>query len=311
MPVGTPGLRPLGVGEILDVAFKVYTRHAVQLFKVVAFVVVPIQVLGAIILLSTVDDPDLITGFGEINTDSDTELAGAIAGTLVTNVLGALAVLLATAACVKAVSDAYLKRHPDWRESLTTARSKLGSLIWLSFLYFLLLIPAFLALIIPGIWLAIAWTVAYPVLILEGIRGRKALGRSFRLVRGRWWPTFGALVTAYLLAGVAQAIIGAILAGALLVGAEDSLVGAVLLSGTANTVAGVLTTPFQAAVTTLIYFDLRVRKEGLDLELLAQNVGIPPPEEPPIGHEPPPPPRPLAGGPDLPAAGPESLRPPE
>jgi len=309
--VDTPGLRPLGVGEILDVAFKIYTRHAVQLFKIVLFVVLPIQVLGGVILLSTVDDPDAVSGLGEIDTQNDTELAGAIAGTVVTNLLGALAVLLATAACVKAVADAYLKSQPDWRESLRAARGRLGSLLWLSFLYVLLLIPAFVALIIPGIWLSVAWTVAYPVLMLEGIRGRKALGRSFRLVRGRWWPTFGALVISYLLAGVLQALVGAIAAGALIVGVEDSLVGTVLTTGTANTVAGVLATPFQAAVAALIYFDLRVRKEGLDIELLAENVGVAPPDGPALGHEPPPPPRPVTGDPGLPAAGPEAVRPPE
>lgn len=307
--VETPGLRPLGVGEILDVAFKIYSRHAVQLFKIVLFVVLPIQALGAVILISTVDDPDAVTGFGEIDTKGN-DLEGALAGTLVTNLLGALAVLLATAACVKAVADAYLDRPPDWRASLRSAGGRFGSLLWLSLLYVLLLIPAFLALIIPGIWLAVACILAYPVLMLEGKRGRKALERSFRLVRGRWWPTFGAVVVAYLLAAVAQALVVAVMAAVLLVGAEDSVVGTVLVSGAANTIAGVITTPLQAAVVVLIYFDLRVRKEGLDIQLLAENVGVPPPDGPALGHRPPPP-RPSAGDPGLPAAGPEAVLPPE
>ncbi len=42
-----------------------------------------------------------------------------------------------------------------------------------------------------------------------------------------------------------------------------------------NVGTSVITTPFMAAVLVLIYFDLRVRKEGFDLELLSQGVGVP------------------------------------
>jgi hypothetical protein len=76
--------------------------------------------------------------------------------------------------------------------------------------------------------------------------------------------------------------------------------------------SSVITTPFMAAVLVLIYFDLRVRKEGFDLEVLAQGVGgsvpaggwaVPPPSggwpppaapwpPPQAPHPPPPPPSP-------------------
>ena len=41
-----------------------------------------------------------------------------------------------------------------------------------------------------------------------------------------------------------------------------------------GTVSSALTTPYSAAVITLVYFDLRVRKEGLDLQLLASDAGV-------------------------------------
>ena len=223
-------------------------------------------------------------------------------------VLGALAVLLATAACTKAVADAYLRATPDWKESLRAARARFGPLLWLSILYFLLLIPAFLALIVPGIWLAIAWTLAYPALMLEGVRGRKALGRSFRLVKGRWWPTFGVVVLSYLIAGVLQFLVGAIMAAVLFFGVDDSLLGTVVVNAVGNTIAGVIATPFQAAVVALLLFDLRVRKEGLDIALLAGDVGVDPPAGPALGHEPPPAPTPVAGGPPSRPQGPEDPR---
>jgi len=46
----------------------------------------------------------------------------------------------------------------------------------------------------------------------------------------------------------------------------------VLLLNTA--VSAVLTRPFSAAIRTILYYDLRVRHEGYDVELLAQQLGI-------------------------------------
>ena len=52
-----------------------------------------------------------------------------------------------------------------------------------------LTVSASLLCIVPGIYLFVAFAVALPVLMSEGERGRKALGRSRALVRGRWWKT--------------------------------------------------------------------------------------------------------------------------
>ena len=77
-----------------------------------------------------------------------------------------------------------------------------------------------------------------------------------------------------------------------------------LLSGAAQLVGSALTLPYTAAVTAVVYFDLRVRKEGYDLELLARGVGVdPPPEDP--SDRPPGPAVPVGGwgAPTAPAGG--------
>src|SRR2546428_1225056 len=121
-----------------------------------------------------------------------------VAGMFPAQTLSALAFLISSAAVLRAVSVAYLGGTPDWRDSLKAATSRLRSLIWLGFLMFGGLVLAAVALILPAIWVGVAWSVAFPVLIAEGQRGTKALGRSFGLVKGRWWPTFGALFLAFL-----------------------------------------------------------------------------------------------------------------
>ena len=46
---GADGLRPLGVGETLDTAIKLYRNNAVALWKVVAIIIVPLQVIDVIV----------------------------------------------------------------------------------------------------------------------------------------------------------------------------------------------------------------------------------------------------------------------
>jgi hypothetical protein len=136
------------------------------------------------------------------------------------------------------------------------------------------LVLAAVALFIPFIWLGVSWSIAFPVLIAEGAVGTAALRRAFRLVRGRWWATFGALVLAFMF----QAFVGLVLGiplGFFLSSRDPGSTPAIVISAVIGILSSVITTPFMAAVLVLVYFDLRVRKEGFDLELLAQGVGVP------------------------------------
>ena len=63
------------------------------------------------------------------------------------------------------------------------------------------------------------------------------------------------------------------LLGATLIAALDSEAVAAVLDTIVNTLSSLITLPLFAAVLTVIYFDLRVRKEGFDLQLLARGVG--------------------------------------
>jgi hypothetical protein len=268
-----PDLRPLSVGEIIDVAIKIWRRNLATLARIVLVVVAPVEIvsalIGASVSTSGIETFDA-AGNSTINTGAAATWA---AGMFVAQILSALAFLIASAAVLRAVSVAYLGGTPDWRDSLKAATGRLRSLIWLGFLMFGGLILAAVALILPAIWLGVAWSLAFPVLIAEGLRGTGAIGRSFRLVKGRWWPTFGALFLAFLF----QAFVGLVLGvplGLLTVLLDSNSVVAMVLGVVINVLSSVITTPFMASVLILIYFDLRVRKEGFDLQLLSQGVGI-------------------------------------
>lgn len=296
-------LRPLGIGEILDTAITIYRQRAATMMKAVLIVVAPVQVLTAIVTLSGGDGEAFVDerSFepGVVDTTIDwTALIGFIAVIIGVSILGFLATQLATAANLKVVSGAYLGSEPDWRESLQFARQHLGPLIWLSIVYFLGLGVGFLLCIAPAVYLYAAWAVATPVLLLEERRGAKALGRSRQLVKGRWGPTFLVILVGTILASIVTAALQGLLVGVVLSGAND-IVQAVA-NAIAGTVSTALVTPFTAAVSVVLYFDLRVRKEGFDLELLAQRVGIEPPEGTTFASSPLPPARPTGNDDDPP-----------
>ena len=270
-----PDLRPLSVGEIIDVAIKMWRRQFGTLARIVFVVVAPVELFATLVTASVsnfdVESFDPVTGDPTMDGGA---FAGWLAGMFTAQILSGLAFLISSAAVLRAVSVAYLGGTPDWRDSLRAATSRLPSLIWLGFLMFGGLALAAVALIIPAIWLGVAWSVAFPVMIAEGQRGTAAMRRSFRLVQDRWWPTFGALFLAFLL----QSFIGLVLGiplGILAFSTDGNSLPAIFFSMIVNVVASVITTPFMAAVLVLIYFDLRVRKEGFDLQLLAQGVGHP------------------------------------
>ena len=261
-----PQLRPLGIGEILDVAIKITIRHWWTLARVVLIVVAPLQAISALIDLSASEGT--VTGDGIID---DQELGTYAAALLSAVVLGLLAQTIATGACFKTVADAYLGRAPSWRRSLKETFRRLHSIVWVSILVYVLASLALIALILPGIWLFVAWTVAVPALLTEGVKGRKALGRSFRLVRGFWWRAFAIVMLSLILAGIVETAITGALTGIVLTSESDAV--AVLANFLASLLASALTTPFVAAVTIVLYVDLRVRKEGFDLALLAARFG--------------------------------------
>jgi hypothetical protein len=278
--VAAPLLRPLGIGETLDVAIKIYTRNATTLVRLVLFVVAPINLLSLAVQASALPQSngvtfDEATGRIDVN-DSDVWTAGA--GVLVSGLLVLLATTLASAACFKAVADAYLGEQTNWRGSLGYAARRFRSVIWVTLLGWVLVVLGAVLCILPGVYLWVSFAIAVPVLLTEQLRGRKALGRARDLVRGRWWKVFAVVLLGTLLTSIVSGIFSALGTAAIFAGSDVNTVPGFAAQFVADTVANTLTVPFTAAFVTVIYFDLRVRKEAFDLQLLARQIGVDPPE---------------------------------
>ncbi len=271
-------LRPLGVGEVLDVALKLVWQNAGTFVRIVLVVVVPLQIVISLLFASGTSEihTTRFTLAGQTFSETRVDNSGAlIAAFAIAGVLTVLMLPLASGACYRAVAAAYLGEPVSWRASLGYCFRRLHSVLWLLFLNALVVLIGSLFCVIPGIYLAVAFAVALPVLLDEGTKGRRALGRSRQLVRGYWWRTIGVIVLGYLLTSILTWGLGIGLQAAVHEPLDST--GGVIVNVVVSAVSRVITTPFAAAFVTVLYFDLRVRKEAFDLQLLAGRVGVEPP----------------------------------
>lgn len=115
----------------------------------------------------------------------------------------------------------------------------------------------FLALVLPGIYLAIRWSLVVQVVAVEEVRGPAALGRSGKLVEGSWWRVAGIVVLAAVLTTIPGIPVGIGLGAA----AEAADSAAIALGG--QIVLESLLTPLNGLIVALLYFDLRARHRAL------------------------------------------------
>lgn len=315
-------LRPLTIGELLDAAFRIYRGRAKTLMMAVAVPMVPMLVLQTLVSWST--QPENYDPFDFSSAQQSVEPGEALlqlTGTLLSSMAIVLASALATAACFRAVSDAYVGEPVTWRESLSFAKTRIWGVLGLTILVGLATLLGLVLCIVPVI-VPMAWfSVAVPVLLMEGTGVGRAMGRSRALVSGRFWPVLGAVLLSALLASILQGIIATPAFVAYI--ADLPTVAALIVEAVFSGIGLILVTPFTAAFTMALYVDLRVRKEGFDIYLWAQRLGVDATPDgrtqpgtssfgPAAGFAPPPPPSmgPVSSLPPPPGHGPTLLPPP-
>jgi hypothetical protein len=248
----SPALRPLSVGEILDTSFQVYRRH----FSALATIVLVCNGLPILLQVYT------RSGGG-----------GSWALTLLYIVLVVVLGLIATGASVFVVSESYLGRAITAREALARAGPYVGPLIVASLLVGLLVMVGFILLVIPGMIILCGLALTVPAVVVESASPLDAMGRSWTLTRGYRLRMFGLFVLIFLLILVPYiAVMGAFgIASAMFAatGAKGMGAGIILAGTVVAAVVQLLLSPLYQAALVVAYYDLRVRKEGFDLEVLA------------------------------------------
>jgi hypothetical protein len=147
-------------------------------------------------------------------------------------------------------------RSPSASASISYGLSRAGPLHAAAIFTGILVGGAMLMLIIPGIILAVRWALIAPVVIAE--KDVDPRSRSAELTAGHRWGLFGLL---FLLA-TAGAVLGAV--SRTIVGQSVTFVSQLL----GQTLPQALILSFSAALYSVIYYQLRSEKEGIDIEQL-------------------------------------------
>ena len=93
----------------------------------------------------------------------------------------------------------YQNKYPEpisVTEVLNASWKDLLPLFFLSVIAMILIMVGFIAFIIPGIYLMVAMSLSIPILFFERLGIFESIGRSFKLIKGKWWSTFGLLFVA-------------------------------------------------------------------------------------------------------------------
>ncbi len=130
-------------------------------------------------------------------------------------------------------------------------------------------IVAGVACILPGLLVMALFVAVAPAIVVEELGPIQGMRRSARLVRPRLWAVLGIALVSGILAQILGSVLGFIpQMAALLIGLRW---GWILLAA-GGILTGVVITPFVAIVATLVYFDGRIRHEGLDLAMMAADI---------------------------------------
>jgi hypothetical protein len=231
-------VRSMSFGEILDAGFRLVRDQFVLLVGLSALVYVPLAMAGAYFARG----------------------GAAIGFAIVYLIVVLIANPIIVAAITLAIGETYLGRPVSFGGCLRSGVSVFVPLMGTSLLGGLGVMIGFILLVIPGIYLLLAWILILQVAVLERRFGFGALQRSRELMRGNLLRGFGVLFIGTLIVSVLSGVLRLALGYIPLVGPIGS--------GLAQAAGAAYTT----AVMVLLYFDIRCRKEALDVELLAQLV---------------------------------------
>ncbi len=248
-------LKPMSVGEILDTAFTLYKEQ----FK---------SYLSIVVIIMAVN-----MAFGIFALVAQRHLGNAAAGiAFLATLIAMIAIgLAAGGGLVKKASEQISDHEISGMEALRFGFRKTWYIFLGGLLCMIIVSLASILLVIPGIYLGNLYFLFTQVIIVEGKGPWSALKRSKELIKGSWWRSFGIILLTYLLVAViswaAAFVISLIVLGLFGTGLTGQIIDLIL-----RTPVSCLLVPISTIATTLLYYDLRIRKENLDLKLMVDNL---------------------------------------
>ena len=302
---GAIALRPLGLGDMYDGAFRIIRfnpKATVGSAVLVAAVTMAVPVLVTALLTFTVGA--VLDENGEATGGELLGALGSFGSLFVGLVLLQVGLIFVTGMVAHVTHAAAVGRRLGLGEAWAATRGKRWRLLGLTLLinlawilglvvyvllwvvlavttsepvvlvvWGLVTVPAYVALMC-FFWVRVYYLPA-PALMLEDVGVLGAIGRGWTLTRGQFWRTFGIALLTVVIASVAGNMLAVPVAiggqlGAVAAGPEYAALGLVLSQALSSVVSSAFVAPFTASVASLQYLDQRMRKEAYDVELMTQ-----------------------------------------
>ncbi len=232
-----------GLGDILSAAWDLYAANAAKLIGVVAIYIVPLALLAALVRVYFT--------FGGL-------FGGLVVGGLTLGISFVMGFAV-QGAVTRAAAAATVGDPVDVEASYRWGFAHLGGIFVIALLAFLAILAGLVLFVIPGLIIMIMLGVSMPAYVIEGKQGTDALSRSWDLVKGNFWHAVAVLIVTGLLVGIVTQVV--------------TLGRSFFLIWITSTIASIITAPFSALVSVLLYVDLRAKGEGLTGEALRAQLG--------------------------------------
>lgn len=295
-----PQLRPLGVGDIVDRTFSLYRQRPLPFIALAAVpYLVLVLVMGVLILVFGRSLVGFAPVLDAVNRSPGAPLSPATVAGLADAVVAligfgivaavvAIALLSAqSAALIDAAVAQYLGRPKRVGDSFNAGLRAAPGVIGAGLLIFLTVIALWTALavaffvtrsalvvglgsiagVIATVFLFASWVVAPCVVTVEGAGPIVALRRSWMLATGHRWRILGLQMLLAILQVVLSALISFVFVAAFTFGDQTLRL---VVQQIVNFASTILWVPVEWGATALLYTDLRVRREGFDLQLAAE-----------------------------------------
>ena len=278
-------LRPLSLGELLDRTFFLYRKNFLLFFGIAAlpyvFILLAFLLPGLFLYLIPV----------RAAIPGSARTASLVIGGILAFAIGLAALvafLYSAGASIFAVAEIYAGRRATIRGCYRLVHGKAGIVLGVMFLTGLILFGGFIALIIPGLYLLCRLPVALSAAMIEDAGPSDSIRRSFDLTK----DFAGRSALIYLLAVALTYGVGLMLQlpffALMAISAKQPhlMILGTVLGQMGNLLGSILVAPVPTIAFVLFYYDLRVRKEALDLQMMMQTVGADPTPPPLTGGMP-------------------------
>ncbi|MFO0797608.1 MAG: hypothetical protein U0804_09020 [Gemmataceae bacterium] len=276
---------PLGemtVGDILDRGLKLLFARLPAFYALYLFMLSPVILLQLVIpfLLEAMINDLNAAGAGQGGAAFDpTNLILFFAAYLLALVLTVVLVTIGNAAVLHIIMEEYQGNRVGVGAALGYALGRFFPLLGVSLLFGLMVGVGILFCCVPGFYLLATYMFVTQVVVLERRGVGESLTRSAELADGYRWRVLGVYLLVTLVSGFAQGFVVQVL-GFVLPGQEMipgaggrmqikvNVVNSIIDTLVGNLVS-IVFSAYLAVCVTLLYLDLRIRKEGFDLELAA------------------------------------------